>query len=435
MKKFLLTVLAAIMGLSVVAVAADVKNWGAYARIRHEYWKNAFDLEDTSRDDRSFYRMKFSLWGQHKFNDSWSGFAKLTNESRSYIIYEGGDAGYMIHEAVFDSLYFDWKNMLGWNVDARLGRQDLLGLYGENFLFADGTPLDGSRTFYFNAAKFNWKMAEGKAMDVLVIGNPKEDKLLPVINEYKTSAGVKTQLNATEDAAFAAILKLDPNKECHIEPYFIYKTETGTALSATDTKLNTIGFFRRHIMGSFTTRIQLAYQTGDYGTAKRTGLGAYAFVDKNFEGALKPVACLGYVTLSGDDKGTVDNEGFDPLFSRFPLYSEYYSLELMKESGSSYWTNMNIVKLQGSIVPFNKSKFTVGYNMISAPQKGAAAATAFYGTGTTRGNLISVRLDYKFDEKGDVTGYLYGEQLAPGDFYASTADAGMFSRAEIQLKY
>lgn len=435
MKKLLLTVLAAIIGFTVVAAAADVKNWGAIARIRHEYWKNTTDLEDTTRDDRSFYRMKFSLWGQHKFNDSWNGFAKLTNESRSYIIYEGGDAGYQINEAVFDNLYFDWKNMLGWPVDARLGRQDLLGMFGESFLIGDGTPLDGSRTFYFNAAKFNWKAAEGKTVDFLVIGNPKEDNLLPVINEQLKSGKRVSQLNSTEDAAFAAILKLNRTKECYWEPYYIYKTETGTAGSLTDTKLNTIGAFHKMLMNTWTLRAQLAYQTGDYGTAKRTGLGAYVFADKSFEGNMMPSATIGYVTLSGDDKSTVDNEGFDPLFSRYPMYSEYYVIELAKESGPGYWTNMNIIKIQGSIVPSLKSKLTVAYNMLSAPQKGALVAGGIYGNGTNRGNLITLRLDYKFDEKGNVTGYLLGEQLSPGDFYASSSDAGIFSRAEIQLKY
>lgn len=418
-----------------LASAAYAKDWGFTARLRHEYWKNPIDLEDTTRDDRSFYRMKFSLWGQHAFSDVFSGYAKITNESRSYIIYEGGDAGYNINEAVFDNLYFDWKNMLGTPLNARIGRQDLLGLYGENFMFGDGTPLDGSRTFYFNAAKFAWKLNDTQALDFLVIGDPKQDDLLPVFNEQKNAAGVRTQLNSTEDAAFAAIMKCDPTKECHREAYYIYKTETGTTASATDTKLNTIGFFVKRAFEAFTLRGQAAYQTGDYGTAKRTGLGGYVFADKSFAGKLSPAASVGYVYLSGDDKATADNEGFDPLFSRFPSYSEYYAIELAKETGAAYWTNFTIAKIQGSIVPCAKSKLTVAYNMMGAPQKGALVAGALYGTGTNRGNMITARFDYKFDEKGDITGYLYGEQLTPGDFYASTADPGMFSRAEVQFKF
>jgi hypothetical protein len=429
------TVFFVLAAVTLASAAYAAKDWGFTARLRHEYWKNPTDLEDTRGDDRSFYRMKFSLWGQHTFSDTFSGYAKLTNESRSYIIFEGGDSTYQIHEAVFDNLYFDWKKLFGGAVDARIGRQDLLGMYAESFLIGDGTPADGSRTFYFNAAKVAWKVNDIRSVDFLLIGNPKQDDLLPVINEQKTAAGVKTQLNATEDAAFAVFVKCDPTKECHREAYYIYKTETGTPGSLTDTKLNTVGLFIKRIFEPATLRGQLAYQTGDYGTAKRTGLGAYVFVDKSFQAKLSPAASVGYVYLSGDDKTTADNEGFDPLFSRFPLYSEYYAIELARETGAAYWTNLSIIKLQGSIVPCAKSKLTVAYNMMGAPQKGAAVAGTFYGTGTTRGNMITARLDYKFDEQGNITGYLYGEQLAPGDFYASTADAGMFSRAEVQFKF
>jgi len=43
-------------------------------------------------------------------------------------------------------------------IDFKIGRQDFLGQYGEGFLILDGTPGDGSRSFYFNAIKLTWKI-------------------------------------------------------------------------------------------------------------------------------------------------------------------------------------------------------------------------------------------------------------------------------------
>jgi hypothetical protein len=59
-------------------------------------------------------------------------------------------------EVIFDNFYVDLKKPGGAPVDFRIGRQDLIGQYGEGFLISDGTPGDGSRTFYFNAVKAAW---------------------------------------------------------------------------------------------------------------------------------------------------------------------------------------------------------------------------------------------------------------------------------------
>ena len=66
----------------------------------------------------------------------------------------------------------------------RIGRQDFLGpdMYGEGFLLMDGSPADGSRTFYFNAAKLRWKINEKNSLDFVYIDDPRTDVFLPSIH-------------------------------------------------------------------------------------------------------------------------------------------------------------------------------------------------------------------------------------------------------------
>lgn len=428
----------ALLIISVVCGIAGAQvtfKWGPYARLRYELWQNTMDMNSNAQDDKSFYRIKLSLWGQADFSKDASVFAKLTDESRAYIFNAGGDTQYNPNEGVFDNLYADWKNMFGKPLDLRFGRQDLLGMYGEGFLIADGTPVDGSRTYYFNAAKVAWKMGDGKSIDFLLIGDPKQDDLLPVINEQKSATGVKTQLNVADEAAFAAIYKGDPSKELHNEWYYIFKKEGGVGV--VDNKLHTIGAYEKYMMNDWTFRGQLAYQTGDYGpennTVKRTGLGGYAYADKSFPTAkCTPAASLGYIYLSGDDRSTTAVEGWDPLFSRYPWISELYVLSYTKETGvTGYWTNLSAIRLMVSANPCAKSKVSLWYTKLAANQALPVNA-GIVGTGTDRGSLYQGRFDYTFTK--NISSYVLYERLIPGDFYVAS-DPATFIRAEAQFKF
>ena len=99
------------------------------------------------------------------------------------------------NERVIDNLYMKANNVFGLPVDLKIGRQDFLGpdMYGEGFLFADGNPNDGSRTFYFNAAKAKWKINEDHNVDFVYITNQFQDKYLPTWHTAVPNAGDLSQ--------------------------------------------------------------------------------------------------------------------------------------------------------------------------------------------------------------------------------------------------
>lgn len=431
-KVFLYSVLYILL-VSVNSFAVEFKP-GAALRLRHEYWKNIFDMENTTKDNRDYFRFRTSIWGDLKFTEDVSLFTKLTDEFKAYTYYYQSasrkkDLHFDIDEMVFDNLYLDVKNTLGFPVDLRLGRQDLT-TYGEGFLLMDGTPSDGSRTYYFNAAKASWNIDEDNSLDFMYINDHREDDILPSINEKVPHQ----QINATDEEAGVLYLKSKAIEKLYLEGYYIYKIEDlgGAGLQARKTELNTIGSYAKYTFAPWTLRGQLAGQFGDYGTNDREGLGGYMYLDRDFADIMwTPKLTVGYIYLSGDDPSTSENEAWDPLFSRYPWISDAYSLHYSTETGiSSYWTNLQAYRLDLSLKLNEKTKFDLGYNYLRANENPSGTV---FSTGKTRGHLPKAKLSYNFNK--NISTYIQLEYFVPGSFYVDAADDALFLRTEMMIKF
>ncbi len=438
--------------VSTNAFAEVAFKWGGAERIRHEYWKNWKDVDNHKNDDRNFFRIKSSIWGQVDFDKNLSFFGKLTNEFKAYTMFEGTSTdksadkkGYHfdINEVVFDNLYADVKNILDLPIDLRLGRQDFLGTYGEGFLIMDGTPQDGSRTFYFNAAKASWRINEKNTVDFIYMNNPRDEELLPIINPVEltlySNAGhdkIPQLLNTTDEQGYVIYLKNKDIENLGLEGYYIFKKEDaegGSGYQAKESNINTLGSFARYDLNSWTLRGQLAGQFGDYGDNDRSAMGGYGFVDKNFKDQKwSPKLSLGYLYLSGDDLSTSKNEAWDPLFSRYPWISELYVLTIVSDTGVlGYWTNVSVIRTELSAKPTEKSKVSLAYNYLRANEN-VTANTVCSGTGKERGHLPQARFDYAFTK--NISAYILAEYLIPGNFYKDNEPA-MFLRTELSIKF
>ena len=442
--------------LSCQAFADTQFKYGGAERMRYEYWKNWKDMDNCQLDTRNFFRFKTSLWGQMDVDKDFSLYAKLTNEFKAYT-YFGGATGsvpdksadkkgyrFDINEVVFDNLYADMKGFMDLPVDLRLGRQDFLGTYGEGFLIMDGTPQDGSRTFYFNAAKATWHMDDKRDLDFIYINDPRDEEFLPVINRLMVPNGATKDkapqlLNTTDEQAGVLYFKDKSIKDLALETYYIFKKEAqegGIGYQSQKGEINTIGAFTKYNFSPYTLRTQGAFQFGDYGTNDRDAFGGYAFLDKDFKDAkFSPKLSAGAIYLSGDNQSTTKNEGWDPLFSRYPWISELYVNSMAGETGiPGYWTNMQAYRVELVLNTTKKTKLTLDYNYLRANAQVAPGylPTIFSGTGKDRGHLPQIRLDYKIND--NVTTYFLGEYLKPGNFYVDN-DPAIFLRTEVQIKF
>jgi len=403
--------------------AKDISfKWGIIERLRQEYLKNWKDMENSTEvdDPRNYFRIRTSIWGKLDFDSQFSVYAKLTNEFKPYVTpSKSGD----IHELVFDNLYVDLKNIFDspWNL--RIGRQNII--YGEGFLFIDGTPLDGSRTIYYNAIKATLNLDKLK-IDFLGIINPRQDEFLPRVNNRNKS------LAEQKEEGFGYYAQYDPNANWHGEQYYFYKKEDER--SSPQTKLNTIGGRLVYKNFPWQIRTELAYQFGDYGSYDREGLGGYGFVDYTLQDVkFTPTVTIGGVYLSGDDPSTSDNESWDPLFSRWPYKSELYCYILSMEKAIAYWANMQLYKLGLNLKPTDKDSLDLAYMYLRANENTYASKSAFSNDGKERGHILQLIWKHTFNK--NLSGHIQIEYFHPGDYYVDTADDALFLRWQLLYKF
>ncbi|HXX56602.1 MAG TPA: alginate export family protein [Thermodesulfovibrionales bacterium] len=448
-----------ILSVSLIFVASvfaeDLKfDYGGSFRLRQEIWDDVVTLGTSDKGaaaDRNFLRWRTSIWGSVDYEQKFGAYLRFTNEMFWYGLgpfkpaenstsQPGGASGFYAGELVFDNLYADGNSIFGLPVDLRIGRQDFLGpnVYGEGFLFMDGTPGDGSRTFYFNAFKARVRFAQSASLDLMYITDPKTDIYLPSLHE-----GTKVQLCGSNEQAFVGYgrIKIDT---VQVEPYYVYKTEQPITPNQ-QLRLNTAG--ARVVAspaGGWNMGIEGAYQWGNYDSGSqfndRRGYGGYVFVGRKYENVgLKPEWDLRYIYLSGDDpKTTTKNETWDPLFSRNPYWNELFIYTLIPETTRyggpipGYWTNLELVKASLKVNFSEATSFTGTLQYLWAPQKTAGLPSAmFTNNGHGRGYLPTALLSHRFTKNLD--GFLQLEYFVPGDFYNSKDNATFF-RWQLQYK-
>ncbi len=422
-----------LMGFAVSSFAEGIFDYGLYLRLRQEYIKNALNFSDDVGDD-NYFRIKTGIWGRWNFSEDVNLFVKLMTEPKIAIDTEGVllSKGRDIwdDEIYVDNLYLDIKNFFGMPVDLRLGRQDFLMTHGEGFVIMDGTPYDGSRSFYFNAAKATVKFGEKNSLDVIYAKNPSEDEYMPVVNWQDR------QIVRSDEEAFIVYGRFKAGEKVSLEPYYIRKFEDeSTAPVTRKLTLNTVG--NRAVFDSDPWRLrgELAYQFGEYkDKSDREGWGGYVFLTRFFkEAKCSPSMEVGYAYLSGEsDPSAGDDSGWNPVFSKWPWVSELYLFGYAIERGEpAYWTNLQLWRAKFDMKMTEKTGLSLAYNYLMANE---AQAGAFFGTGDERGHLGHIILTHKFNK--NIDGHLHFEYFKPGDFYAAgNRDDAIFFRWQLQMQF
>jgi len=421
---------------AVSAFCEDNFNYGFLLRLREEYFKNAWDFNSQSTifNNDNYFRIKGCFWMKYDFSKNVSIYTRLTSEPDIYLNSKGTlrrSAGRPIgdDEIVFDNLYLDVKNAFGLPLDLRIGRQDFLFTYGEGFVILDGTPYDGSRTVYFNAAKATYHFNQENSLDFIFIYNRSEDEYLPVINN------LERRLNTSDEKAFVLYGKLKPTEKLSLEPYYIYKSEDAYK-NVPKLELNTIGMRKVFSFVPWRLRGELAYQFGKYeDDDHRNGLGGYVYLTRFFKDKkFSPSFDFGFAYLSGEKPDGGKNEGWDPLFSRWPWISELYLFAYPIEAGEpAYWTNLQLWRAVLKLNLSKKTNLSISYNYLRANECLNGVAP-FFGTGKERGHMPQIILKHKFNK--NISGHLWCEYFIPGDFYASNnQDPSLFLRWQMMFRF
>ncbi|MBN1482104.1 hypothetical protein EH223_07590 [candidate division KSB1 bacterium] len=468
---YLTRVVCAVVLLSFASqlIAQPSFKWGFRERLRHTYMNNNMDFNADRDDEQGFFRVRTNLWGDVTFTQNLALRVMLTNEFRPYTIVRESDeaAGkeMTFDEIVFDNLYLSYTTGGENPISVILGRQNLI--YGEGFILLEGAPWDGSRTIYHDALKISVKRDDITA-DFLAISNPEYDDRLPKINFSEKggkylglpkNADGDQMLNDGVEEALGFYLTSKPPQGTQIEGYLFYKTErpnpvigyngnpAAGPVQPTERQLrtlylNTIG---GRITQPITERLNLttewAYQAGEQGDDKISAYGGYANLSYTIVPKKKGVLTAGINVMSGDDPATEDVEGWNPLFSRWPKWSELYIYSHTAENigGArkvAYWTNTwapNIKLVMDLFKKVNVTLWLHNLNSFYAQPDMQNPMMENAALGKSRGNEIQLWLKFQFF-KG-LTGHFLYDYFIAGDFYPEPRANASFIRFELMYAF
>jgi hypothetical protein len=404
---------------------------GFQERVRSESWDNLTDHRTATPDDRIQYRFRTRFWVGVPLGRDFTFAAGLVNENRKLVRPDQAVHG---REVVFETFYLDWHPGSAWSL--RAGRQTLMR--GDGFVLWDGGALDGSRAAYVNALDLAWTSG-GLKVELLAISDPFKDRYLPRLNE-SGNPKERQLLNERDEAAlgiYATWRKVGRD----LQAYAFHKTERrdvralADPLFTPDRRVETLGArlsepLARGLTATAEGALQSGRQEGRPGTLEPSSTirawGAQAKVTRTFEHPLRPEVTLGWVGLSGDDPATPTREGWDPLFSRWPKWSELYVYSQVLEAGVASWSNLRMWEATVQVRPHARLGLRVSAFWLRAFEP-ATARGAIFAPGMGRGRLLEARADLTLTDRWQ--GHLLWERLDPGTFYTGR-DAGHFFRVE-----
>ena len=396
-------------------------------RFRLVTWDNAITLDDSANGVFSFTRHRTSISAQWYPIKNFETTMKLTNEFRYYFAPE--DRDFDFNEIFIDQFYVKWKDPFNIKGTLTLGRQNII--LGKGFVVMDGGPLVGSRCIYFNAARFDWRIKKDKELTLFYLYQPELDDIFPIINDQKAN------LIEQPEEGFGIYFKTI-RKDIAFDAYFIRKNIKKTDNFPSKSNRNTIGLRLKNDTQTnipFCYKVESAYQFGKLNNDDISAFGGYFEIKRKFNWNPKYLPkniSAGLIYLSGDNPKTDKHEGWDPLFSRWPKWSESYIYTQIKESKVAYWSN--IVTLFGRVnfTPSMDIKLSFDYLHLMATKAPVHINNFISGDGKTRGNLIIGKIDLRINKY--LTGHLLWESFIPGNFYFSEANNYNWTRFELMYK-
>ncbi len=436
------------------ATAEESKDWGSWGadlRLRQVFIGNVGLNDDGLTADRTFQRYRARLWGQVAPTEGFEANARLIWEGRHYNkpdVYDDWYSGAVL----FDSLNVNFKGIAGSPLSLKLGRQDVI--LGNGWLVLDGTPIDGSRTIYFDAARAGY-VAEpiGTTFDLIYVNNSADTDRFP----QQLNDDPEDQIEQDEEGVILYARNKSLVKDWDLDGFFIWKSNdevlypdrTPQTLrinngapfpsQSDDGEVYALGVRADgKLTQNWGVRAEAAYEWGDRYDADLRAFGFNGRVTYSFLDALANRIHGGYEFLSGDDPDTDDSELFDPLWGRWPQWSELMVYQWPLDSRVGEATNLHRLNVGWAMKPHPTTEVTLDYNALWADEENARTpgqTAAFLSRdGSFRGHLFAGWVKTKLDKH--VSGHLVAEYFTPGDYYADNRqDDSYFVRAEVVLAW
>jgi hypothetical protein len=333
-------------------------------RVREEYFENALTLNnDLPNHESNYQRYRFRFGFVFSPVKDLDIGARIITERRSYLKPDAS-RGFRPDEFLFDNLYISWRNVFSLPVKLTVGRQDMN--LGSSWLIGDGTSGDGSRTYFFTAARATIDLKKAKTtLDLAAIIQPAYgNTYMPVFHDLNLG------LNEQNENGFIAYLSNKSVAKTQIDAYFIYKHNSKVMKNGDQGDIYVSGAkLERDFTPHWKLKLEMAPEWGTKNGRKFRAFGSNNRMTYSLNDKLSQKFRLGYEYLSGDDPSSQStNEAFDILWGRWPQWSDLYVFSMIKEKRVSDWTNLHRLDFGWTIKPAKKLEMIVDYMPLFAPQ-------------------------------------------------------------------
>jgi len=402
-------------------------SFGADFRFRLTYDNNLRLDKDAIGHERFWSRYRGRVWTKITPFENFDVNLRIVTEPRIYCKPESMEDQTIRQEVIFDKLNIAWSEVLGLPLTLKIGRQDIK--LADGWLVIEGTPRDGTRTFFFDAVRATWDAKDIKTtFDLIAIRNhansswfirPFNDRDLDLIEHDETGAIFYASNKSLENTT--------------LDGYFIYKRDDRTANNGNHSDIYTFGARGAGTVGEhWKYRLQGAPQWGHKNGVNICAFGADSELAYHLNDKHNNAFRVGYEFRSGRSD---QNGAFDILWGRYPhwsnIFNDYLSgLETLVSGPSNY----HRVSFGWGCDLIEKLSLAANYHLVFAHQNPFSGATGFSSDGKFRGQVLTGRLKYAFNEH--VSGHLTGEFFCPGNYYDDARnDPALFLRYEIMLSW
>ncbi len=439
----------------------DWFSWGADLRVRQEYFDTSLSLtSDDALAEQNLMRFRGRLWTTFTPMTDLTLNARLAAEPR-YFLKDGFAGTYRSDHnnpregmewryGILDNLNVKWNNMFGSPVSMSVGRQDLLfGDFWNWWLVADGTPGDGSWTYFLDSARatVDLKDIKTKIDAVYIYQNARPDEWIPTFDN-SWNYGL-TEQNEQGVILYASNKLLENTT---VDAYFIYKRDDAEFANGDNADIFTLGArFAGYFADRFHYSVEGAYQFGEkqdptvrtpvnVGADERdlSAFGGNAKLSYLFKDRLNNQAHVVFEYLSGDDPDTTgDDEMFDILWGRWPRWSELYIYSYARETSGKVAQLNNLMRVGAgwTTTPMKNMSLGAYYNALFAPEEvptRTVAAARFSQDGNFRGHMAQAVLGYTCNKH--VKYHVWAELVNQDDYYAQR-DLMTFFRWEVSFTW
>ena len=396
--------------------------------MRDEYFNNAYTLDSTApRHEQSYQRVRERLWLTVPVAAEATLNVRLTMENYDWdrdSFKAPYRKGWVTSEAVIDQLNCFWRHPFTLPVTLVIGRQDIM--LGDGWLVSEGTPLDGSRTLFFDAARATLQLSKRTTVNFIWVDQTARNRgRLPILNNQNIA------LEEQNDRSGLIYFSTRSLSEIQMDAYFIRRDTSRVLPNGDDARYSVPGL---RVIATPTPHWQFKGETaGESGTKNNRILRAWGFLGQAtwLSGdASSDKFRVSAEALSGDRPGTTRDEQFDVIWGRFPRWGEVPAMLYKLETRIGQFGNLLRAGPGWSSHLARRCDVALDYNALWAMENNCSTANGYFSAaGRFRGHAVRSVLKYRFSSHWD--GTLQGEVFVPGCYYnKSKQDAVAFVRAE-----